>query len=895
MISSGELTYCYIISVNNENLTQQEASERANLLTVDTYDVHVDLTYASDTTFDSYPTVTTVKFSAQEGGSTFIDYIHHSVDSVKLNGQHLNVNDVVEGSRIVLKNLAKENILTIHGRSYFSRSGEGMHRFIDPSDQRTYLYTQYEPADARRVFPNFEQPDLKAVFNFRITAPKNWVVSSNAELERTVEDPSDSSITKRVFKSTERISTYITTILAGEYFVATDRYEPQSAINSGAMPLVAYCRQSLKEHFDSDDIFSVTKAGLDFFQDLFDYAYPYPKYEQAFVPEYNLGAMENPGMVTFTESYLFESGATEAQLEARANVICHEMSHMWFGDLVTMKWWNDLWLKESFAEFMGTLGSKQAGKFDEAWVTFANSRKAWAYTQDQMPTTHPIVAEIPHLEAAKQNFDGITYAKGSSALKQLVAYVGFETFIQAARLYFKRFAGGNTTLNDFLTVLDEVSERDVITWASAWLQTEGLSKLYAHRRYDKAGNLLKLEVEQQLPAAVSPSIGRPHQLNIGTFKLQDSKLELTDTIPLEIPAGDHSLVAVPLSESQKLSVTEADVILLNTEDLTYAKVVVSPEIGRATALQYVSTVSDSLSRGLIWGSLWNQVRDAELEVHEFLDAVEISLAQEKSATLLTSITSQAQTAIAHYVPAEQRLPLWNSLLTALKKASASAEPGSDQQLILIRAILSVAAHTPDGKEVAELFAPGAVVGSTAETDGFPGMHLNPTLGWSALKALACLNETTEDILQQAQAHTASALGDRGYAEASASLPQRENKVNAFHRVLTDSELSNDILTATARGFQHGSSTLREGLDLQYFDALLNTWQEKSIGMASRVILGLYPQVNIADGKGDNNPVVRQTKEWLDKHPQAPSALRRLLLELLDDAQRALRGQHFNQG
>ncbi|MDO4917526.1 MAG: aminopeptidase N [Rothia sp. (in: high G+C Gram-positive bacteria)] len=880
--------------MNNENLTQEEAQRRSELLTVESYDVHVDLTNASDTSFDAYPTATTVRFSAQPNSETFIDYIHQSIDSIKLNGANLNINDAVEGSRILLGNLQAENILTIHGRSYFSRSGEGMHRYVDPSDQKVYLYTQYEPADARRVFPNFEQPDLKAIFNFRITAPKNWVVSSNAELEREIEDPSNSGISKRVFKSTEKISTYITTILAGEYFVAQDFYEPKSKINSGSFPLVAYCRQSLKEHFDYEDIFAVTKAGLDFFQDLFDFAYPYPKYEQAFVPEYNLGAMENPGMVTFTESYLFESGATQAQLEGRANVICHEMSHMWFGDLVTMKWWNDLWLKESFAEFMGTLGAQEAAGYQEAWVTFANNRKAWAYEQDQLPSTHPIVADIPHLEAARQNFDGITYAKGSSVLKQLVAYVGFETFIDAARVYFKRFAWGNTTLDDFLGVLDEVSNRDVLTWSAAWLQTQGLSSLATERVFDDESQLAELIVSQHLPEGTPAELGRPHQLKLETFIVKNDALSSTGLVSLTIPQGDSSSVRVPLSENEQEQVASADLLVLNAEDLTYAKVILGTEDGQEIATQLVSTIDNPLTRGLIWGSLWNQVRDASLTSETFVHAVEHNIPREKSATLLSTIAAQAQIAIQHYTPEDKQQDLWDSLGGALLDALHDAEAGGDAQLIMLRNALGVAAHSETTLPLAQEVSQGATTDTSQDIAGVDGVANHPALGWSALIALASQGKITAADIDSARNVHSSATTERGHAQALAALPTAEAKKKAFETVLESVEISNDLLTATARGFQAGSVGLHTEFLDPYFEALLGTWQKRSIGMASRVVLGLFPHASIAQGDAETHPVVLRASAWLKQNPEAPTALRRLIIEELDDAQRSLRAQAFNQ-
>ena len=885
--------------MNNENLSREEAAERSALISVDTYDVHVDLTNAKDPEFESYPTATTVRFSCNTpGAETFIDYIHHSIDSVKLNGVELKLDDVVDGARIRLANLKAENVLTIHGRSYYSRSGEGLHRYFDPSDGRVYLYTQYEPSDCRRVFPNFEQPDLKAVFNFRITAPKDWVVSSNAVLESQVTDPSDDSVSKRVFAPTAKISTYITAILAGEYFTATTTYKPKSKVNSGDIPLVTYCRQSLKPHFDYENIFKVTENGLDFFQDLFDYPYPYPKYEQAFVPEYNIGAMENPGLVTFTEDYIFVSGATEDDLEGRTNTICHEMAHMWFGDLVTMKWWDDLWLKESFADFMGTLGAKEANHFEDAWVTFANNRKAWAYMQDQLPTTHPIVADIPHLEAAAQNFDGITYAKGASVLKQLVAYVGFDTFIEAARVYFKRFEWGNTSLNDFLQVLNEVSGRDMQAWADAWLQTSGVSGLGTKRVYGEDGQLTDLILTQELPAQHPAELGRPHVAKLETFRLVDGKLVSTGVLSLEYPAERVAEHRVELTDEQKKLVGEADLLMLNAEDHTYAKVALTDEDGLQAAIEGVSTLESALSRGLIWGSLWENVRDARLPVTTYVDAVVRNVSKEPSASLLGTMVNNSQVAIATFSAPTGREHLYDALYDAFSAALAQAKPGSDEQLILLRGLISVSTNATKGEELCRDIARGAFEDTTGDIADATGIPYDQNLGWSALGALASRNLVTVDDLERASKYSPSSISSNGYAYAMAALPNAERKAAAYKTIMDDKSLSNDTLASTINGYVRGPVELREQYYGPYFDALLGVWESRSIGMASRIVRGLYPKApyntGSTEGLGvDDNPSVKLAQQWLEANPEAPSALRRLVLEAQDHGRRSILAQRFN--
>lgn len=418
------------------------------------------------------------------------------MDAVTLNGTALDPAAVFDGTRVALDSLAEgENVLVVDARCAYSRTGEGMHRFVDPEDGEVYLYTQYEPADARRVFANFEQPDLKAPYRFRVTAPEGWRVWSNG-----AEESHEGGEWR--FAETKPISTYITTVVAGPYHYVTDHYSRTFEDGSTLeIPLGAMCRKGLARHFDADDVFLITKQGLDFFHDHFDYPYPFGKYDQAFVPEYNLGAMENPGLVTFREEYIYRGKVTTASYERRANVILHEMAHMWFGDLVTMSWWDDLWLKESFADFMGSFSMVEATRFTNGWITFANNRKAWAYRADQLPSTHPVTADIRDLEDAKLNFDGITYAKGASVLKQLVAYVGRDAFLEGARRYFKQHAYGNTRLGDLLSVLADTSGRDMTAWSRAWLQTAGVNSLTPVLSYDSEGRIAELAVVQEAAAS----------------------------------------------------------------------------------------------------------------------------------------------------------------------------------------------------------------------------------------------------------------------------------------------------------------------------------------------------------------------------------------------------------
>ena len=631
--------------MSNQNLRRDEAATRSALITTHSYDVSLDVRQAADPDVAGYTSRSVINFSAGEpGSSTFLDFISSQVHSVFLNGKGLPVADVVDGSRIRLDNLQAENQVTVTGTALYSTSGEGMHRFFDPADGQCYLYTQYEPADARRVFANFEQPDLKAEFTFHVMAPSAWQVSSNGVETLRTQLTSDPDTSRWDFAPTKAMSTYITTVLAGPYFKAEDSW--RGTLTDGSVldvPLALYCRASMAPSFDPEALFTLTKNGLDFFNELFDFPYPWGKYDQAFVPEYNLGAMENPGLVTFTENYVFTSRAADSQYQARANTLLHEMAHMWFGDLVTMQWWDDLWLKESFADYMGTLGVDRTTDWDTAWVNFANNRKAWAYVQDQLPTTHPIVADIPDLEAAKQNFDGITYAKGASVLKQLVAYVGFEAFVAGSRRYFKDHAYGNTTLADLLAALSAASGRDLADWARQWLQTSGISTLTAGIE-EHDGVLRAVTLHQD---AEDPTTGRqeprPHRLRIGLYEMDDAgALVRTDSVETDVTGARTDVPALAGKPRPAL-------LLVNDDDLSYAKVRLDPR-SEATVRSSLSSLTDPMARALCWTALWDSARDAVTPSALYVDAVQRFGPAETGIGVLLNVLGNASTAIERYVP-----------------------------------------------------------------------------------------------------------------------------------------------------------------------------------------------------------------------------------------------------
>ncbi|MEU9980266.1 aminopeptidase N [Streptomyces sp. NPDC050856] len=838
-----------------ENLSRDEARERAELLSVDGYEVALDVRSAvgeSASEQRTFRSVTTIRFrSAVPGAATFVDLIAPSVDAVTLNGRELDVAAVFDGARIALEGLREENVLVVDARCAYSRTGEGLHRFVDPEDGEVYLYTQYEPADARRVFANFEQPDLKAPFRFTVTAPDDWSVWSNG-----AEESREGQV--RSFARTEPISTYITAVVAGPYHYVTDTYRRGEL----EIPLGAMCRKGLAKHFDADDVFLITKQGLDFFHDNFDYPYPFGKYDQAFVPEYNLGAMENPGMVTFREEYIYRGKVTRAAYERRANVILHEMAHMWFGDLVTMKWWDDLWLKESFADFMGSFSLAEATRFTNSWVTFANNRKAWAYRADQLPSTHPVTADIRDLEDAKLNFDGITYAKGAAVLKQLVAYAGREAFLEGARRYFKRHAYGNTRLDDLLSVLEETSGRDMRTWSRAWLETSGVNVLTPAVTYDAAGRITELAVVQEGEPL------RPHRAAVGLYRLTDGELARYARAEVDVTGGRTVVAELAGAERPAL-------VLVNDDDLTYGKVRLD-EGSLKTLRAHLGDITDPLARALCWSALWNMTRDALMPARDFLSLVLDFAGRETDIGVLQMLHAWARSALTHYAAPQWREEGGRLLSAGALKELRLAGPGSEHQLTWARFLAATATTDADLQLLEGLLA------GTARIDG---LDVDQELRWSFLEPLAAHGRADEAAIAAELARDDTASGKRHQVRCLAARPSAAVKAQAWAQVVESEALSNALVEATIAGFvQPSQRELLAPYTEKYFAAIERVWADRSIQIGMDVVRGMFP------GLQDARPALEATDAWLSAHESAPPALRRLVLEARDDLARALRAQ-----
>ncbi|GAB3616905.1 aminopeptidase N [Okibacterium endophyticum] len=839
-----------------ENLTRAEASARKAVVQTESYGVVLDLTTGAET----FRSTTTVRFTAREGSSTFIDAFTQTVHSITLNGTELDKDAVSDGIRIQLDDLRDQNELIVDADMAYTNTGEGLHRFVDPADGEVYLYTQFEVADSRRVFAVFEQPDLKATFQFTVTAPSNWQLVSNSPTPEPV--PAGGSYSTWTFAPTPVISSYITALIAGPYDVVRSELTSR---DERVIPLGIFVRKSLSEFLDADYIFEKTRQGFAYFEERFDYAYPFEKYDQLFVPEFNAGAMENAGAVTFTEIYVFRSKVTDAIRERRVVTILHELAHMWFGDLVTMKWWNDLWLNESFAEWASTIATAEATEWTEAWTTFQAMEKSWAYRQDQLPSTHPVVATINDLEDVQVNFDGITYAKGGSVLKQLVAWVGEEAFFSGVAAYFKKHEYGNTELGDLLAELEATSGRDLSGWSAQWLETAGVNTLSPAIVTADDGTITDFAVLQSAPADY-PTI-RPHRLAVGFYSLENGSLVRTHRVELDVH-GERTDVP------DLVGMTRPDLVLINDDDLAYTKIRLD-EQSLEVAIEHLASISNPLARALVWGSVWDSTRDAETPASDYVRLVLGNIASETESTTIRTTLNQLILAATSYVAPERQKATTEHVATQLWALAREAEAGSDAQFQFVKFFAGIAS-TDEHLDTISALLDGAVT--------LDGLDIDTDLGWELLIALVAGGRSGAAEIDAALATDNTATGQQSAAHARAALPTPEGKRAAWASVTETDKLPNTIVRSTGLGFQRAADTqlLAPFVD-DYFDILQSIWDNRSYKIAEYIVVGFYP-APLADQRLHD-----ATRAWLDANPE-PAALRRLVTENLAGVERALKAQ-----
>ena len=833
-------------TAGKDNLTRAEAAERAALVREPTYEVALDLTEGGET----FVCDTTVIFEcAQPGASTFIDLDAASVQLVKINGEKLPATDTPEG-RLSIGPLQAHNELRIQATMSYQRTGTGFHRFVDPVDDRPYAYTQFEPFDAHRVFPSFDQPDIKGTFVFDVAVPNDWVVVGNMKPNRTATNGGS----RWLFARTPLMSTYLAALCVGPFHEVRDKH--------GTIDLGWYCRQSLAQYLDSGELFEFTKQGFDFFAEQFDYPYMLDTYDQVFCPEYKFGAMENLGCVTYTENFIFRSKVTEAERERRAEVILHEMSHMWFGDLVTMKWWNDLWLNESFATYMAYLAKERATRFKNSWVSFASDEKTWAYRQDQLPTTHPIVADIPDVEATHLNFDGITYAKGASVLKQLVAWVGEDPFFKGLRRYFRQHEYGNTELPDFLAPLAEESGRDLEAWSKEWLETAGVNSVRVE--YSAPDSTIESFTIVQDATDAHPTL-RSHRMALGLFDARGDRLEHRRTLQVDV-LGARTDVEELVGERAP------DLILPNHMDLAYAKVRFDSR-SLDTLTERLRDLSDPLARTVCWTALWDMLRDAELPARRYLDLVLNNIDGESDIGVVRDLLSNASSSVGVYGDPSNRDAARARVSAATKERMFAADPGSDFQLMYAR-FYTGSSRAPDDVE----FIRGLLDGTTT----VEGLAVDTDMRWQIVSSLARIGAAADDLVAAELQRDPTDQGERYAAQARAGMPTADAKARAWEQVTTDETISLAMMRAIIGGFQQADQEeLREPYADRYFSELLGFWERRPLDLGLAFAGGMYPRIY-------TDQTVRRTDELLARN--LPPPIRRLVVEAKDETERVIRAR-----
>ena len=830
-------------------LLRTEAAERSRLLRVHGYDVALDLTRGGEV-FGSTARITFE--SAEPVATTFLDLAAARVDSMVLNGRTIEASAIAD-ERVQLADLAAANELVVTAEFRYSHEGEGLHRAIDAADGEAYVWAEACVNHARRIFACFDQPDLKAPLRLRVRAPDHWTVVSHGAGER------DNDGTWN-FAETPPLSTYLMCVVGGPFHSAYETH--------GEIPLGLHVRKSLAEHLDADELFTETRQSFDFYHRLFGVPYPFGKYDQAFLPEYEFGAMENPGCVKFTDKFIYRSRVTDDERALRAIVIAHEMAHMWFGDLVTLRWWDDLWLNESFAEYMGTLAVDEAMRFTDRWAWFCATMKAWGYRQDELPSTHPIADDVADTSVALLNLDGISYAKGAGALKQLVAWVGFDAFVEGLKVYFDRHAYANTTLADLLAALEPASGRDLAAWSREWLETAGVNVLRPEAIED-TGTYRSVTVLQEAPAD-QPTLRR-HRIAIGLYDRDGDRLVRRDRVEVDIEGARTGVAALA-------GIAVPDLLLLNDDDLTWAKVRLDARSLAAIRGGGLAGIGEALPRALIWASLWDMVRDAELSAGEYLSFVLDSIGAERDIALIEDALKRARTAIDTYGRPEEREARLAALAARTGDLLTAADPGSDLQVTYARAHVRSAAGTEDAARIGGWLAGTAVPA---------GLAVDPELRWLIVRRLAVLGAIDEDAIAAELERDATSNGTEWAAGARASLPSADAKARAWEAIMDADGLSYPLLRATVRDFWH-----REQLDLcapyvePYLASVPDIWRSRSAEVAWEFTASIFPALLVST----------ETVELVDRTlaTDLDDAPRRLLVEGRADLERALRARETDR-
>lgn len=829
-----------------DRLTQAEAEARAASVSDVSYVLDLDLE-AGAKTFRGDVTIT----FRHHGGDTFLEWLGGSIDLMELNGQR--VEPEWNGARIALPAASLEESSTVrisYERAY-DHTGEGFHKFVDPADGSEYLYTQFEPYSAHRLLPCFDQPDLKATYELTVTAPATWLVTTaGKELDR---DELPDGRTRRVFERTVPFSTYLLSVVAGDYGSVYDDHR--------GIQLGLHTRKSLMPYLDAEPLFALTKRGIDFFGDLFAEPYPFGKYDQVFVPEFNWGGMENVANVTYTDTVVFRDPPTDDQLVRRAEYFMHELAHMWFGDLVTLKWWNDLWLNESFASYVAYLALDSFdGDYPTIWLDFNFRMKVWAYREDHLPTTHRIADEVPSTDETFLNFDGITYGKGASVLRQLVYTIGEDAFRDGLRTYFSRHRFGNATLADFLRALQEGSGLDLLAWSEPWLRTPSLNTLSV--RWEEADGAITSMTMTQTAPEEHPTL-RPH--TTGLLLIDGSGVERVLRVQIDGPSADIT---------EAVGLPAPVFVYPNAEDHAYARLDLdSKTIDYAKG--HLSSFDSPLLRHQLWATLWGAVRDQRLSSLEYVELIGEHLADEESLAIVQMVTATAAATIGRFVP-EDRIDPTAARFVALADGAMQRSLGTDRAVLWARALISLALSEGDARRAAEIV-----------DDPPAGLSIDQDMRWAVAVRWSALGiDGAADRLATERERDPSDRGDRAMAAAEAARPDPAVKADVWQRLHGDGYASLQLASAAAGGFwQRSQRDLLEGFIGPFFEGVPGVFAEREPEAARAYFRTTFP------GHRVDEDMRRRIAAVLERDDLGPM-LRRMLREADDELARALKCRDF---
>ena len=809
------------------SLTLEESRRRADLLTVSSYDVSLDLS-GDDTTFTS---TTVIRFTVDGPADTFVEVRPVRLVRARINGAPLDV-DLLDEGRLALDGLTGENELVVEAVMGYRNDGEGLHRAVDPADGRHYTYAMCAVDAAPMIFACFDQPDLKAPFTVHVLAPEDWIVVGNGRAEQM--EPGVWELA-----TTPPLSTYFVTVIAGPYYAVRSEHD--------GIALGLQCRASLAPHLDREapEILTVTGQCFDEFHRLFGIRYAFGDYNQAFVPEFNMGAMENPGCVTFRDPLVFTSKVTRTERGYRAVVIAHEMAHQWFGNLVTMRWWDDLWLNESFAEHMGYQVTHNVTEFRDSWVEAAFARKPWGLRADQRPSTHPVAGNgAVDSGQALQNVDGISYVKGAAAVKQLNARLGDDVFLDGLRAHFTRHRFGNATMADLFAAWENAGAKDLDAWARGWLRTPGLDKFSV----DRSDGVVVRSTPPQFPA------DREHSFTAATWRLDGG----ADQAPLHV-AGDRTPLPFAAAE---------DPILLDPYDKTWARFALDAQT-LAALPTLLPRIAEPISRGVVWNAIRDGVNDAAVDPRVALDLVELALPHEDQ-----DIGVEQLSRFGCHKLASTLLPDHLSAMTRMHAAALArletAAQDSGVQLAAARAVVT-SATSPD------------LLRTWLSSTGVPdGITVDSDLRWKILVRLAALGAVDRDELNSWLQKEPTAQAKADLSQALASLPDEEAKVWAWDRFTGVVDVPNYELYAAGSGlWQRGQEPLTAPYVDRYFTEAKDTVTVRAGLALTEAAASFYPALAL-DQRTVGLAESALADDGLD------SGLRRTLADATDDLARGLR-------